>query len=388
MRVLIISDYYLPSYNSFGPIRSIANLVDSIGQHLEFFIVTCSRDLPGEPGRNPPVDRWVSSNNASVYYTRKITFGVLRETISESKPHLLYLNSFFARSAIRLLLMRKARLLPTIPVLMAPRGQFAFGALNLKSLRKRIFIFLAFKLGLYDNLVWQATSKAETNDIRRVVAPNCEIYLVPNLPAKPIFVSGVRSPKVSGEVRLVFLSRVSPIKNLDFLLEVLQNIRGRRVCLDIFGSIGEKKYWNQCQPLIASLGGKVDVQYRGEIRNELVAETLATYHFFVLPTAGENFGHAIFEALGAGLPVVISDRTPWQNMETSGSGWCVPLESPDQWCSTLQRCVDMDGEDYNRLADGARCFAATWMGLSQAEVQTLDMFRHIVEKVRAASSTT
>ena len=366
-------------------IRSIANLVDSIGQHLDFFIVTSSGDLKSEPTANLPLDRWVSSNNANIYYARRLTFGVLRRTISQSKPDLVYLNSFFARSAIRLLLMRKAHLLPAIPALMAPRGQFALGAMNLKSLRKRLFVSLAFKLGLYDNLVWQATSKAETDDIRRVVAADCEIYLVPNLPAKPTFVR-THPPKVAGEVRFVFLSRISRMKNLDYLLKILQDIRGRHVCLDIFGPIGERKHWNQCRPLIDALRGKVDVHCRGEARNESVAEILADYHFFVLPTAGENFGHAIFEALGVGLPVIISDRTPWQALEMNDAGWCVPLEFPEQWCSTLQRCVDMEGEDYNRLANGAHRFAAAWIGSSQTEVQTVGMFRQIVEKGRATPS--
>jgi hypothetical protein len=84
--------------------------------------------------------------------------------------------------------------------------------------------------------------------------------------------------------------------------------------------------------------------------------------------------------------VVISDRTPWLSLESSASGWCVPLESPDRWRSTLQGCVDMHGESYDCLAHGAQSFAATWVELSKAEVRAMDMFRDIVEQIHARSS--
>ncbi len=54
---------------------------------------------------------------------------------------------------------------------------------------------------------------------------------------------------------------------------------------------------------------------------------LSGHDLFFLPTLGENFGHVIYEALSAGLPVLLSDQTPWGQVNAQGAGWCFPLDS-------------------------------------------------------------
>ena len=46
---------------------------------------------------------------------------------------------------------------------------------------------------------------------------------------------------------------------------------------------------------------------------------------FVLPTKTENFGHAIYESMACGLPVLISDKTPWHNLEKNKAGFDLSL---------------------------------------------------------------
>jgi hypothetical protein len=43
-RVLVLLPTYLPGYLAGGPIRSIANMVDALGDEFEFRIVTSDRD--------------------------------------------------------------------------------------------------------------------------------------------------------------------------------------------------------------------------------------------------------------------------------------------------------------------------------------------------------
>lgn len=47
---------------------------------------------------------------------------------------------------------------------------------------------------------------------------------------------------------------------------------------------------------------------------------------FLLPSHNENFGLAIAEAMAHGLPVVVTDTTPWSTIQRDGLGWCVPWE--------------------------------------------------------------
>ena len=44
------------------------------------------------------------------------------------------------------------------------------------------------------------------------------------------------------------------------------------------------------------------------------------------PTGGENYGYTIVESLLQGTPILLSDKTPWNDLEQNGWGWNVPLE--------------------------------------------------------------
>jgi len=56
---------------------------------------------------------------------------------------------------------------------------------------------------------------------------------------------------------------------------------------------------------------------------------LTKAHVYILPSKSENFGHAIFEALSAGRPVITSNNTPWKNLKESKAGINVALEDTE-----------------------------------------------------------
>ena len=125
---------------------------------------------------------------------------------------------------------------------------------------------------------------------------------------------------------MVFLSRISQKKNLDYALRVLTKTRVR-IQFDIWGPLEDPAYWKKCQNLIESLPENVVARYRGTAHNSEVNKILAEYDLFFLPTCGENYGHVIAEAVSAGTPVLLSDQTPWRNLQKEGVGWDLPLEN-------------------------------------------------------------
>ncbi|MCB8933280.1 MAG: glycosyltransferase, partial [Chthonomonadaceae bacterium] len=84
---------------------------------------------------------------------------------------------------------------------------------------------------------------------------------------------------------------------------------------------------------------------------------LQAYDAFFMPTHGENFGHAIWEALAAGLPVVISDKTAWRGLEAAGAGWDLPLSDEAAFTRVVQGLVEMGSEAHAVLGAGARALA-------------------------------
>jgi glycosyltransferase involved in cell wall biosynthesis len=82
----------------------------------------------------------------------------------------------------------------------------------------------------------------------------------------------------------------------------------------------------------------------------------------LLPTHGENFGHSIIEALSVGCPVLISDRTPWKDLEKAGVGADLPLDQPERFTRFMQKMMELDNREF-----AAWCVRAREYGLSRAQ---------------------
>jgi len=190
--VLTISGSYLPGFKAGGPIRTLTNLIAHLGEEFDFRILTADRDLDDDqpyPDIQPNV--WTRRTVEQVCYLspdqrRLLTF---RQHLTQQSYDVLYLNSFFSKLTVHAVTYRRLGLLPARPWVIAPRGEFSPGALQLKWPKKRLFLAIAGATGLYRNLIWQASSKFEAEDIRRLAArfhldSSPTILVAPNLPPK------------------------------------------------------------------------------------------------------------------------------------------------------------------------------------------------------------
>jgi glycosyltransferase involved in cell wall biosynthesis len=404
--VLVLLCAYLPGYKAGGPIRSISNLVSAFGEEYHFRIVTMDRDL-GERSPYPGVvtKRWVRVGKADVLYLRAGLHGFLKLVAllgSVDRSTVLYVNSFFNRPFSMLaMLMRWLKLCQPRCLVVAPRGEFSQGAIGIKHRRKQLYITISRWLGWYRNTIWQASSDFEAEDIRREFGQTCSISVAGIVPeesgglmrgnsllltamdiadraaAKP----STRPAKKPGQLRAVFVSRLSRKKNLHGALEMLSGVSGD-VTFDIYGPAEDLGYWAECQTLIAALPPNIRVQYWGEIEHRKVRQVFAEHDLFLFPTLGENYGHVISESLAAGCPVLISDRTPWRNLEAQGVGWDIPLDEPDRFRSVLQQCVDGDDSWFSALSKRAAELAME----SAASQETIDANRRLFQRAFAWSN--
>lgn len=370
-RILISMRHYEPAFRHGGPIRSVVNLVAALRDEFDFKIVCLARDH-GQRRRLEGIeeDVWLTRNGAQVCY---LDVGLSRpfkliKTLRSTDYDAVYLNSFFEPlfSTLPALLM-KTGLLKRKPIIMAPRGEFSPGALELSALKKALFVRFRSLTGLYAHACWQATTEHEAMDIRRALGEKIRVQMVPNLSTMVAPIQNLRSEKIAGRLRIIFLSRISPMKNLLALIRAARRLRGS-ILLDIWGPVFDAEYWRQCQHEIALLPSSVLASYHGECRHELVGDALARAEVFVLPTLGENYGHVIYEALSAGCPVVLSDKTPWRNLAHAGVGFDFPVENIDDFVRALQTLVDMNANEYEGYAERCRNFAVRH-ACSEAEIE-------------------
>ena len=341
MRVLVLTRVYLPGFKAGGPIRSLSNLVDCLGLEMRFLVLTGDRDsLDKTSYPFIPLNRWVRRRKASVFYLSSGPSKLARLFfIFAYCPYdILYLNSLFSPVfTLAPLLLKRIGLRSRTPVVLAPRGELSPGALALKPRKKQLFLKVAKRLGLFRYLIWQATSSCEAHDIKKLMGPDVTIQIAPNVPspAQALEVTTIKSLPVGVPLRLIFLSRLTPKKNLDFALRVLQGV-GAVVDFSIYGPLEDRAYVERCRLLASKLPSHIRVFWKGELRPEDVAETLATHDLFFFPTRSENYGHVIAEALSAGTPVLISDTTPWRDLTAAGVGWDLPLKD----ISAFTACID------------------------------------------------
>lgn len=373
--IVVFTRYYLPGHLAGGPIRTIAHMVERLGDEFEFRIVCLDRDLGSErsyPGVNH--DGWVMQGKAMVRYISPHGFN-LRAAMRmlEQVPHdAVYLNSFFdPRFTVQVLVARRWRRGFCRPVVLAPRGEFSPSALQIKQLKKAAFIWMAKQIGLYKGVIWQASSRHEADDISRVLSTRWT-RLVPAAARGicPVIAPDLAAPshhdrsqvrlaswgRSEGVLCIATLARISPIKNLDFSLRVLAAVRVP-VRFVIYGPIEDINYWAECRLLIEQLPPNIDVVQYGPLAASAVVAELARYDLFLLPTRGENFGHVIHEALQAGLPVLISDQTPWRRLGEQGVGWDLPLDDMSGFIRRIEEVARWSAEERATCNARARALA-------------------------------
>lgn len=374
---------YAPGYKAGGPIRSSHALVQRLSARFQFKVITRDRET-GDDRPFPEIETcvWSPADQASVFYMtpRGVRPWRLIRVIQKTPHDLLYLNSFFdPLFTLMPLIARRMGWTPRTPVIITPRGELAAGALSLKRIRKTLYLAMIRFFRSNRGVWWQAGSETERAviiDALRLcdVTAAARVKVARDL-ADPFFFSGLperRDPKRRGQLRAVFFSRISPIKNLQWAIRRLGAVAGE-VSLDVMGPVSDPAYWKSCQAAAAEFPG-LSFHSLGPIPHESVLNRLCQYDLFVFPTQGESFGHVILESLMAGCPVLISTATPWQDLEPEQAGWVIPLESPSRFEQTLQRVVEMDEAEHARWREGARRRGLKTLHDDQPAADHADMF--------------
>ncbi len=327
-KILVLSDFYLPGYKSGGAVRTLVSMVERMRDEFEFSVITRNHDGWGDFTPYPSVKtgEWNEIDGVRVFYFGKdgLKRSSLKTLWSEVSPDAIFAVSFFSDLTTKALTMRRLRQVPDTPFILAPQGELSAGALKIKAAKKRAFLAFTKNLGIYRNLIWKASGEGEKADIVRVLGNSRNIEIVPDLTPKvilPDYSFEQKPKKRNGEMRLIFLSRLNRVKNLTYALNALQQIKGD-VVFDVYGAHDDETYWQECQALIKKLPPNIKFEVYGSIDYVDVLKTMREYHFFILPTHTENFGHVVLEALATGCPVVISNHTPWQDLQNKKIGSC------------------------------------------------------------------
>lgn len=338
MKILIILTGFLPGKKFGGPPISVDNFC-SLMKEDECFIVTRNHDMGETETYKNIKSGWNDRGNCKVLYLSDKEYGYRKyeEVIKEINPDVIYLQGLFQNCIIPCLFLAKKH---NIPVLLAPRGELCAGAFKKKYKKVPYIIFLKM-FGLLNKVHFQSTSEEETEAIMKHLGiTEDRIHFLTNVPSIPKKEYPVPE-KQSGVAKFVFISRIVRKKNLKAAISYFKNIDGD-VTFDIYGPIEDKDYWQECQDEIKLLPSNIKVNYCGLVSHDQIHETFARYHAFLFPTLSENFGHVIAEALSVGCPVIISDQTPWNDVQYIDGGWSIPLDKIENFTSAIKDVLYID----------------------------------------------
>lgn len=361
-RVVVFMPWYFPAFRGGGPIKTMRSMVRRTADPGKCFLVTSNRDQGVKEALDVPTRVWERVDGANVMYVEDLNlFRYLNGLVAARRVHpdIIYLNSAFnPRYSIMPLMLSKVGFWPTERICLAPRGEFHPGALSIKRRKKHMFLHFARIFRLYDGVLWHASNRDEEEHVLRAVG-SAQVIVKANEAALPPSAYPIPDRR-PGPPRAVFFSRLARKKGLDVLLQALRHCEFP-LELDIVGTAEDPVYLKECRALEEGLPPHIVVRNLGPVKPESVLETLADYDAFFLPTRGENFGHAIVEALASALPIYIPDVTPWSGLACE-LGSLVYNSTVEGWAESIRSFARSQPEDlaekrrdaalvYNRWAE-------------------------------------
>jgi glycosyltransferase involved in cell wall biosynthesis len=375
-RILIFIDWYLPGYRAGGPTQSCANLIEHLKDDFDFSVVTRDTDyMTNKPYPGIKSNEWnILPDGTRVYYfssgylSKKAIYSVLQHEVYDS----VYLNGIFSKY-FTLIPLRYFRGKDK-KVIVASRGMLAESALAIKKWKKNLFLIIAKQFGLFGNVLFHATNEEEAASVRKIFGEQARVHVAPNLPGKTTSAEWRQKTRSGKTLKLVSVARIAPEKNIKYALEVLKDVE-TDVRFDLYGPVYNEHYWNECKEVIDQLPANIRVNFKDSIDSKLVSETIAGYDFLFLPTQGENFGHVILQAMQVGVPVIISDKTIWKDLEEKRSGWDISLADKNKFVGVIEKCSGMFQSEYDLFSRGAFDLARSYVNNTRSIEQNKELFR-------------
>lgn len=288
-------------------------------QKEESIIFAGDRDLGAAAPFEEPYRGCTEINGVSVHYIGTLSIATLKNWIMavrlSLKSDVVYLNSIFSFSFSMFILFALRLCRYEGQIFISPRGELATSALVLgRSGAKAAWLhFLSlFKVignkGGQINPVWLASSSKEKKEIQ-MVFPAALIEVFPEKLRKvdPGF---ERLIVDSAKLKIAVVGRIAKVKGIDRFLRGLAHVK-HPVEVKVIGFVEDQNHHKYLMQLCEHLPKGVSVEWVGPLPQDLLIPELQSSQLLVSLTRGENFGHAIGESLQLGIPVFISDQTPW-----------------------------------------------------------------------------
>lgn len=379
MKIAIFYSGYLPGELYGGPVTSIYNFTELLGDDNEIFIICTNHDLKTSVPYEGIKPGWNIVGKARVMYLSDEEYNKTKfsKILDEISPDLIYASSIFSvNQTYPLFDLSKEK---ALPLLLAPRGELNKTALSIKKTKKKAYLLMIKVLNKLSSVYFQATSDEElTNICHTLKVDEDRVFLLPNVPA--LSVQKAKLEKKSGHLKICFVGRIVENKNLlvalNAIIEANSNIE-----FDIYGPNEDKDYFETCQQVIMKAPSNVSISYKGAVSPAKIRGIYSEYDCLISPTKFENYGQAIVEAMLHDVPVIISKgTTPWDDIEKKDAGFVVPIENVKAYTAAIDALAEMDDLQYQDLVSRLRLYCSEKFDNSLLHMKYQETFKTIVDR--------
>jgi len=261
------------------------------------------------PVREDGVNYWIFPRQTRFYQVSIPLTIWLRRHVSDYD--LVHIHGLFCYSSVAAAICAKSA---GVPYVVRP-----FGTLNQWGMqnRRRALKKLSFRV-IESRILRSAarvhfTSEQEALEAQQLGVDHKNLVIANpvELPPAGIAPRSFRAfyPELRDRLIVLFLSRLDAKKGLDLLLPAFSNVlKGHPGTTLVIAGDGDAAFVARLKETARRLGIDSEVIWAGFLQGEEKIAALADADLFVLPSYSENFGVAVVEAMGAGLPVIVSDQ--------------------------------------------------------------------------------
>jgi glycosyltransferase involved in cell wall biosynthesis len=318
LRILKVSRCYYPATEYGGPIGKMLAIIRGLTRSGHAVTVYTSnllnpRDKMSEATSLRDVEgaRVVYLNSVVNYHWDGITpdiFGLCRKELRDFDVIHIYGYRDFISTIVS---WHAARW--SIPYVIEPMGMFKPIVRSVTEKRLYDWIYGGRMTDRAAGVI--ATSQAEREDIVANGADPCKVVIRRN----GIDLGEFTPPSHPGGFRrrlglkdsdrlLLYLGRISKKKGIDLLIQALCDSRLTETHLAVVGPDDCDGHLENLKKMVDTSSLKTSVFFTGPLYGREKVEALSDSDVVVLPSANENFGNVVAEALACGTPVVLTDR--------------------------------------------------------------------------------
>lgn len=150
-------------------------------------------------------------------------------------------------------------------------------------------------------------------------------------------------------INLLYAGRVSKDKNLEFLIDVLKELRKHREDINLI-VVGDGPFFGEMK---SRLGNDSRVIFTGQLNYDALPAIYSQADAFVFPSITDTFGMVVLEAQCCELPAIVSDRGgPKEIIMDGKTGMVVPALQLDKWVNhvlEIIRLIEEEPEVYREM---------------------------------------